>query len=655
MREEVGLSPGKAVGDPQHLSGPLRGKLDRAIKKAQSWILERQDPQEGFWVAELQADTTLTSDYVILKSFLEALEPRRREKAVRHLEMTQLPDGGWNIYHGGPSEINATVKAYFALKLGGVAQGAPILERAREAVLRMGGLERANIFTKMYLALHGQFEWEDIPSMPVEMMFLPTWFYLNIYEFSYWTRTIIVPLFITAALKPMKQILPPGSLKELSIGPASKRRWFNSQESSEGFIRTLILNADGALKFAEGIQLSGLRQRAIERAKDWMIEHHRMTGGLGAIFPAMGNAIVAMKALGYDPNRDLTLAKAIRDFDALVIEEEDHLRVQPCHSPVWDTVLTCYALLEAELPGGHPSLVRAGEWLLEKQTRHLGDWQVKNAGVEPGGWFFQFENEFHPDNDDTAVALLALRQMKLPGQEAQKEAIQRGLNWVLSMQGSDGGWGSFERDNSKTILNNIPYADHGAVLDPSTSDLTGRLLEMMGRLGFGMDHPRVQRAIRFLKKEQEKEGCWYGRWGVNYIYGTHLVLQGLAAVGEDLSAPYVQRAVRWFLDHQLEDGGWGETCGTYWDPSTAGQGPSTASQTAWAILGLCAVGLADSPTVRRGVEFLMERQTDEGTWQEENFTGTGFPKVFYLRYHFYRHYFPLAALGRWRRLVAKAP
>ncbi len=622
----------------------------KVVDRARDWMLARQDQEEGFWVAELQADTTLTSDYVMLRAFLGALDERIKRKAVRHLEMEQLPDGGWNTYAGGPSEINATVKAYFALKLAGLKQDAPMLLRALEAVHRLGGLERANLFTKIYLALHGQVDWEHIPSMPVELIFAPNWLYINIYEFSYWTRTIIVPLFIIAALKPKKQVLPPDALKELYLRGPSKADWF--QNGDRTFLRTLFMIGDSVLKFLEKKQISEIRARAVQKAEKWILERHFKTDGLGAIYPAMANAIIAMKALGYDEKENPTLAKALRDFEDLVIEEPDHLRVQPCVSPVWDTALACYALREAGVSGEHPALVKAANWLLDKQTRTKGDWQVKGNGMQAGGWYFQFQNEYYPDNDDTSAVLIGLQKIDVRDEKRKAEAIDRGLQWVLHMQCKDGGWSAFERNVNKVILNSIPYADHGAVLDPSTSDLTGRVLELLGRFGHNRTSPAVRRAVRFLKKEQEYDGCWYGRWGVNYIYGTYLVLQGLASVKADMTAPYLRKAVRWLMDHQNEDGGWGETIASYENPDLRGQGPSTPSQTAWAITGLMAAGEIQHPAVSRGVDFLLDRQTHDGTWEEEEWTGTGFPKVFYLRYHFYRHYFPLAALGRYHRLTA---
>ena len=622
----------------------------RAIEGARDWLLKCQDPEEGYWVAELQADTTLTSDYIMLRAFLGTLDEKTKRKTVRHLEMGQLQNGGWNIFQGGPADLNATVKAYFGLKLAGFRGDEPIMVRARAAVHRMGGLERANIFTKIYLALHGQIDWNHIPSMPVELIFAPNWLYVNIYAVSYWTRTIIVPLFIVAAIKPKVQVLPPGSLDELYLKGSSKNDWFHNGNQNRTLLRALFLIGDSVLKFLEKKHISEIRARAVQKAEKWILERHHKTEGLGGIYPAMANAIIAMKVLGYDEKENPILAKAIRDFEALVIEEKDHLRVQPCLSPIWDTALSCYALAEAGLSGEHPALVKAANWLIAKQTRLRGDWHIKGNGAESGGWYFQFENEFYPDNDDTSVVLMGIQKVDVRDGKDHDEAIERGLRWVLSMQCRDGGWGAFERDNNKFILNNIPYADHGAVLDPSTPDLTGRVLELLGRFGHRKNSPAVRRGIRFLKKHQESDGCWYGRWGVNYVYGTHLVLQGLASVREDMSAPYVRSAVQWLIDHQNEDGGWGETCASYDDPSLRGQGASTPSQTAWAVLGLLAAGERDHSAVHGGIDFLLNRQTPEGTWEEEEWTGTGFPRVFYLRYHFYRHYFPLAALGRFHRL-----
>ncbi len=622
-----------------------------AIEHAQDWLFSRQNLDEGYWVGELQADTTLTSDYVMLSALLGRLSDNIKWKATHYLEVEQLPDGGWNTYKGGPSEINATVKAYFALRLAGVKEGHPTLIHAREAIRHLGGLERANVFTKIYLALNGQIQWDHIPSMPVELIFAPNWLYINIYEVSYWTRTIIVPLFIIAAIKATVQTLPPGSLDTLYLKGPSKADWFHGGNQSRTFLRTLFLMGDTVLKFLEKHQISEIRTRAIQKAEEWIQKHHYKTDGLGAIFPAMANSIIGMHILGYDEHENPTMAKSIQDFENLVIEENDHLRVQPCVSPVWDTALTCYALLETGISETHPALTRAAEWLLSKQTSTHGDWNVKASSLNPGGWAFQFNNELYPDNDDTSAVLMSLQRIKLEDEKRKAEAIQRGLNWVLGMQCDDGGWAAFERNNNKTILNNIPYADHGAVLDPSTSDLTGRVLELLGRFGHNKKTPAVRRAIRFLRKQQENDGCWYGRWGVNYIYGTHIVLQGLASVKEDMSAPYIRRAVQWLLDHQNEDGGWGETIASYDDPNLRGQGGSTASQTAWGLMGLMAGGEVNHPATRRGIDFLLNGQNSEGTWNEEEWTGTGFPKVFYLRYHFYCHYFPLTALGRYHQLT----
>jgi squalene-hopene/tetraprenyl-beta-curcumene cyclase len=619
-------------------------QLDQAIRKAQEYLLALQHP-DGYWVADLEGDTTLISDYVLLSHFLGRLEPARKRKAAAGLLRAQLPDGGWNVYSGGPSEINATVKGYVALRLCGLSPTEEACRKAKECALGLGGVNATNVFCKIYLAIFGLLDWDLIPSMPVEVMFLPTFCYFNIYELSYWTRTIIVPLFIVAAKKP---VVPVGfHIDDLFVGPLSKMDCLSRSNGAPPLLKRAFIWADTGLKFLEKVNLKSLRARALRKAERWITERHYKTRGLGAILPAMMNSIIALKVMGRDEKSDALLAKAINDFEDLVKEEDDHLWVQPCVSVIWDTGLALYALLESGMSPEDERLKRAAEWLLARQVKTKGDWGVK-CEAAPGGWYFQFENEYYPDVDDSALILNVLGRMLTPGR--QEAELRRSLDWAVAMQGSDGGWGAFDRDNNKTILNNIPYADHGAVLDPSTADLTGRMLELMGRQGFRQGHPVVDKAVRFLKDEQEEDGAWYGRWGVNYVYGTSLALQGLVAVGEPLSSECIRRGVEWLKGHQNLDGGWGESCRSYESEAWRGRGTSTPSQTGWALLALMATGEPESESVRRGVNFLLKRQSQAGTWEEKQHTGTGFPRVFYLIYHLYRHYFPLAALGRYREL-----
>lgn len=635
----TGVTSGRArAEEPSH--------IEHAIWKAQEYLLNLQHP-DGYWVADLEGDPSLISDYVLLSHFLGRLEETRKHKAAAGLVRAQLPDGGWNIYHGGPSEINATVKGYVALRLCGLHPDDDPCRLARECALSLGGVKATNVFTKIYLAIFGLLDWNLIPSMPVEVMFLPRWSYFNIYELAYWTRTIIVPLFIIGAKKP---VCPVGfDIHDLFTGPLTKMDCLSRCNGAPPLLKRAFIWADAALKVLERGNIKSLRALAIRKAERWIEERHFRTRGLGAIFPAMMNSIIALKVLGRDETADPLLARAINDFEDLVKNRGDHLWVQPCISVIWDTGLALYALLESGANRRDPRLQRAARWLLARQINTSGDWRFK-CQAEPGGWYFQFENEFYPDVDDTALVLNVLGRALSSGHEAE---LKRGLNWAVAMQGTDGGWGAFDRDNNKTILNNIPYADHGAVLDPSTSDLTGRMLDLLGGMGRRQGDPVVDRAVAFLKREQEEDGAWYGRWGVNYIYGTSLALQGLVAVGEPLDSECLRRGVEWFKGHQNLDGGWGESCRSYESPAWRGRGTSTPSQTGWALLGLMAAGEVGSESVRRGVSFLLKRQTSEGTWEEKQHTGTGFPRVFYLIYHLYRHNFPLAALGRYRELMCR--
>jgi squalene-hopene/tetraprenyl-beta-curcumene cyclase len=611
-----------------------------------------QDP-EGFWVAELEADSTLTSEYLMLRHFLGKVDETKQRKAVAYLRETQLPEGGWNIYYGGPNHLSTTVKAYFALKLSGFSRDEPFMRRAREVILDQGGLLRANVFTKFTLAIFGQIDWRGVPAMPIELFLLPRWSFFNMHEISYWSRTVLTPLMIIFAHKPVTQVPGGADLNELRGDLKAKHDYCFPRDSSSLSWRNLFLTADRLLHWYEWHPLPGVRRRAMEGAKLWMLARMQGEGGLGAIYPAMANSVIALRCLGYEVEHPL-VAKAFKQIESLEVEDARTLHLQPCYSPVWDTCLAVNALRASGLPADHPALVDACRWLLSKQTWKEGDWKVKAPSAEPGGWYFQFENEYYPDIDDSAVVMTALSKTVLPDESAKDAALRQALKWVMPIQSSDGGWASYDKDNNKLFLNEIPFADHKALLDPPTADLTGRMLETLGHLGRTAADPAAQRAITFLKNQQESEGCWYGRWGVNYIYGTWSVLAGLRAIGEQMDQPYVRRATHWLIAHQNPDGGWGESCHSYDDPKTAGRGTSTASQTAWALLGLLHAGLARHPAVERGIDYLLGRQSADGGWEEREFTGTGFPRVFYLRYHLYRLYFPLWALSLYRTLLRNA-
>jgi squalene-hopene/tetraprenyl-beta-curcumene cyclase len=645
---------------PNQAGGQLDA-IDDAVRRSQAWFLARQHATDGYWVAELEADTTLTSEYLMLRRFLDRVDPERERKAVRYLRAAQLPDGGWPIYYGGPSEISASVKAYFALKLSGISGDEPFMLRARDCIRAKGGVVQANVFTKITLALFDQYDWEGIPHMPVELMFLPKWFYFNIYAISYWSRTVLIPLLIVFAHRPVCRISKEQGIEELYLTPRDEIRYWKfppfNKDQKWLTPHNIFVALDAMLKLYDHMPLMWLREKALHRAATWMLEHLKGSGGLGAIYPAMANSIMALQCLGYQVD-DPLVRKALQEIEDLEIydtvsigdQRVDALHLQPCHSPIWDTSLLMNALVEAGMPQDHPALQRGAAYLMSRQTKTVGDWKVSSPQAEPGGWYFQLENELYPDVDDSAVVLMALAKVKIGQMADLQDSIRRGAAWVVAMQGSDGGWGAYDKDNNRIVFNYIPFADHHALLDPSTADLTGRCLEMLAALGYDQSHPAVAPALAFLKHEQEPDGSWYGRWGVNYIYGTWSVLAGLRAIGEDLSQPYIRRAVAWLESKQNPDGGWGESCVSYGEPALAGKGESAPSQTAWALLGLMSAGMTDSFSVARGIQFLLRHQMKDGSWEEVRHTGTGFPRVFYLRYHWYCQYFPLWALAMYRNL-----
>ncbi len=625
-------------------------RLGNSIEIGAKHLLSTQ-AREGYWQGELEADTTLESDYIYFLFVLGKAEPERILKLANYVRRRQLPDGGWSIYPGGTSELNATCKAYFALKLAGDSTDAPHMVQARQTVHRFGGLEHSNSYVRFYLALVGAVGWELVPSIPPELMLLPNWFYINIYEMSSWTRGIVIPMAILSALRPDWRLPEQARVDELFKDPARKAAAFDWGQRFVSW-KNFFLMADRALKLYEKLPWKPLRKRAVREAKSWMLDHLERTEGLAAIYPAMMNSIFALMALGHGPDDPLTW-REIKEFSRFEIEEGDTIRLQPCVSPVWDSVIAMVALQEAGLPPDHPALVKAAEWILSKQVLGPGDWQVKNKDAEPGGWAFEFRNDFYPDVDDTAFVLMALQRVKYPDAKRMEGAIRRGLQWLLSMQNRDGGWGAFDRDNDRKFLCNIPFADHNAMIDPSTADVTARAVECLGRFGWPAEHPVIQRAVKFLMKDQCKDGSWFGRWGVNYVYGTSGVLRALETVS--LTArEYCRRGVDWLRSVQKPDGGFGESLRSYELESTKGQGPSTASQTAWGLIGLLAGSELSDPAIGKAVTYLVNQQDADGSWGEPDFTGTGFPGVFYLKYHLYRNSFPVYALARYSNMLKKA-
>jgi squalene-hopene/tetraprenyl-beta-curcumene cyclase len=638
MGEETAVAPALAPSR-QH---DWTQKLADSIERGAEHLLSLQN-REGYWLGELEADSTLESDYIYYLHVIGKPDLQRIAKLANYVRGKQLPDGGWNIYPGGPSELNATCKAYFGLKLAGDNPDQPHMVKARQAVHRLGGLEHTNSYVRFYLALVGALGWELVPAIPPELMLLPNWFYINIYEMSSWTRGIVIPMAILSAIRPDWRLPERAHVNELFKDPSHKGAAFDWSDELISW-KNFFLALDRALKLYEKLPWKPLRQRALREAKQWLLEHIDRSEGLAAIYPAMMNSIFALMALGHGPDDPITW-REIKEFSRFEIEGSDTLRLQPCVSPVWDTCIAMVSLEEAGLPPDHPALVRAAEWMLDKQILGAGDWQVKNKDAEPGGWAFEFRNDHYPDVDDTAFVLMALQRVKHPDSKRMETAVRRGVQWLVSMQNRDGGWGAFDRDNDRKILCNIPFADHNAMIDPSTADVTARVLECLGRHGWSASHPVIQRGLQFLVKDQCEDGSWFGRWGVNYVYGTSGVLRALETIS--LAAQdYSRRAVTWLKAVQKADGSFGESLRSYHHDSVKGQGNSTASQTAWGLIGLLAAGEPNDPAIGLAASYLVDRQNSDGSWSEDEFTGTGFPCVFYLKYHLYRNSFPVYALAR---------
>jgi squalene-hopene/tetraprenyl-beta-curcumene cyclase len=631
----------------------LGTRVSAAIDASRNWLLSQQH-EEGYWSGELEADTTLESDYILMHTLLGTSNQERFQKCANQILRFQNEDGGWPIYNGGPSNISASVKAYFGLKLAGYKPDHPALEKARNKILELGGVTKVNTFTKIYLCFLGQYDYDAVPAIPPEIVLFPNWFWFNIYEISSWSRAILVPLSIVYAKKPFKKIPDEMAIDELFVGGRDKSRM--RLEWSKKLIswRNFFLVLDRSVHWFEAVHIRPLRWLALKKAEQWMLARFEKSDGLGAIYPAMMNAILALRCLGYSMD-DPQLIRAMDEFEKLGIEEKDTFRMQPCMSPVWDTAYAMFALGEAGVPKTDPRMVKAADWILQKQVREPGDWAIKNKKGKPAGWYFEFNNEFYPDVDDTAMVALGLSKVEHPNGRYQVESVERAIDWILSMQCKNGGFASFDKDNDRMVFQHIPFADHNAMLDPPTVDITGRILEMFATYGYDQNHKAVKRALKFVRDEQEPDGSWFGRWGVNYIYGTALVLRGLEAIGIDHHEPYVQQAAEWLRMVQNPDGGWGETCGSYDDPSTRGVGPSTPSQTAWAVMGLLAASDTRSESVAKGIAYLLKTQKKDGpssgSWDEAWYTGTGFPRVFYLMYHLYRQYFPLIALTTYKKVM----
>jgi squalene-hopene/tetraprenyl-beta-curcumene cyclase len=647
----IDLSKTLAIAEIPRRAGPL--PLTAAIQRAQDWLLAEQQ-SDGHWVAELEGDTILETDYALLLYFLGDPPADKMRKLCNYiLQRWQNAEGGFPIYPDGPSDVSASVKAYFACRLAGHPADAPYMRRLQECILRLGGVTQCNTFTKLYLAIFGQYDWEGVPTVPPEVMLLPSWLYLNLYEMSSWSRAILVPLGIISSTRPHRPVPPDCHLDALFVGGRTGPHLRLPRDPHSFSWRNTFLGIDSLLKMYHRSPVKPLRRRALKAAETWLRTRQDSSDGLSAIFPAMVHTVMAFTCLGY-PADHPAVRHELHELERFEIEEGDTLRLQPCLSPVWDTAIAVNSLLESGLSADHPAIERAVTWLLDRQIITTGDWAVKTKGVAPGGWCFEYANAFYPDTDDTAVVLMALYKAACPqgrpwtsAPPRVREAMRRGLEWLLAMQCRNGGWASFDKDNDKMLFQYVPYADHNAMLDPATADITGHVLECLGLYGFRPEDSRIQRAIAFLEREQETDGSWFGRWGVNYLYGTWEVLCGLNSVRADRETALFRRAAAWLAAVQNGDGGWGENCRSYEDPARfKAKGVSTPSQTSWALLGLFAADQGGSKAAQEGVTYLLQTQREDGTWDEEQFTGTGFPRVFYLRYHLYRHCFPLWTLGQ---------
>ncbi|MCA8326061.1 squalene--hopene cyclase [Burkholderia cepacia] len=634
-------------------AGTVPAGVDAAVARATDALLAAQNA-DGHWVYELEADSTIPAEYVLLVHYLgETPNVELEQKIGKYLRRIQQADGGWPLFTDGAPNISASVKAYFALKVIGDDENAEHMQRARRAIHAMGGAEMSNVFTRIQLALYGAIPWRAVPMMPVEIMLLPQWFPFHLSKVSYWARTVIVPLLVLNAKRPLAKNPRGMRIDELFIDPPVNAGLLPRQgHQSPGWFAFFRV-VDHALRAADGLFPNYTRERAIRQAVSFVDERLNGEDGLGAIYPAMANAVMMYDVLGYaedHPNR----AIARKSIEKLLVVHDDEAYCQPCLSPVWDTSLAAHALLETGDARAEEAVLRGLEWLRPLQILDVrGDWISRRPHVRPGGWAFQYANAHYPDVDDTAVVAVAMdRAQKLRQNDAYRDSIARAREWVVGMQSSDGGWGAFEPENTQYYLNNIPFSDHGALLDPPTADVSGRCLSMLAQLGeTPLNSEPARRALDYMLKEQEPDGSWYGRWGMNYVYGTWTALCSLNAAGLTPDDPRMKRGAQWLLSIQNKDGGWGEDGDSYkLNYRGFEQAPSTASQTAWALLGLMAAGEVNNPAVARGVDYLIANQNEEGLWDEARFTATGFPRVFYLRYHGYRKFFPLWALARYRNL-----
>ncbi len=630
----------------------LDHRLDLAIQRAQQSLLALQHP-EGYWLAPLEANAEMNAEFIIFNHFMGSVNSEVEAKCRKLLLEIQQPDGSWNLFPGGQGDLSTTVEAYFALKLAGMRAGDEPMLASHRWIMSHGGVERTGTLARFYLAAMGQIPWDATPALPIEMALLPHWFPLNIYELSSWARGTVMALMMLQATRPTVALDLRQGVLELYILPPHFARFGPSPAKRLLSLKTVLNGADRLLRLYNRHPLKRLRDRTLRYVENWILEHQDRNGSWGGIQPCYLLNAMALKGLGYR-NDHPVLNRALEASRELIWDMGDKILYQPCVSPTWDTALAAKALLDSGVPGDLPQLRQASRWLIDRQIFARGDWSVKRPALAPGGWAFQFFNDWYPDVDDSAVILMVLAATAADDPQARERAISAGSNWVMGMQSADGGFAAFDVDNDATWLNSAAFADAEASTDPTCPDLAGRVLEMMAEVGFKSDHPVARRAIQWLKREQETDGSWWGRWGVNYIYGTFSALSGLRAIGVDVDEPWIKRAVAWLKSVQNADGGFGESCLSDADPEWRGKGESTASQTAWALIGLAAGERTVSAQARRAALWLLESQRQGGDWQETLFTGTGFPNHFYLRYHLYAHYFPLMALGRLKKALAES-
>lgn len=644
------------------MSFQTSAQLDRAIATAQNYLLSIQKP-EGYWWAELESNVSITAEVVLLHEVWGVKGRYPAAKVETYLRSHQRDHGGWELFYGDGGDLSTSVEAYVALRLLGIPATDPALVQAKSFILSRGGISKTRIFTKFHLALIGCYDWQGLPSLPAWIMLLEHPFPVNIYELSSWARGSTVPLLVVFDKKPVYPVSSPFNLNELYAEGFENVRW---ELPESGDWSDAFLWLDKGFKLAELLELMPFREEGIRRAEKWILERQEASGDWGGIIPAMLNSMLALRSLNYAVS-DPVVQRGLQAIDNFAVETETTYWVQPCISPVWDTALALRALADSGISDGaaaNSAIGKAGEWLLAKQIIDYGDWAVKNPQGEPGGWAFEFENRFYPDVDDTAVVVMALQDITLPDEALKRGAIARAVSWIATMQCKTGGWAAFDIDNDQDWLNAIPYGDLKAMIDPGTADITARVLEMQGHLSTnipGISPQRAENGLRYLIEQQEADGSWFGRWGVNYLYGTSGALAALVLADSKRHQPSVKRAVErgvaWLMSCQNSDGGWGETCQSYKDSSLKGKGVSTASQTAWALLGLLdadgflSPDLAAKAAIESGVRYLLNTQKEDGTWAETEYTGTGFPGHFYLRYHIYPQVFPLMALGRYQRAL----